>query len=57
MKNSKTKKKRILNAGQIKAILERFAREMRRRYGNLEIGVAYSDPLWDWPRFWRYFAR
>jgi len=48
MKNSKTKKKRILNAGQIKAILERFAREMRRRYGNLDqvvfIGVRTRGP-------------
>jgi len=48
MKNSKTKKKRILNAGQIKAIMERFAREMRRRYGNLDpvvfIGVRTRGP-------------
>jgi len=46
--NKKTKKKRILNAGQIKVILERFAGEMRRRYGNLDpvvfIGVRTRGP-------------
>lgn len=36
MKNSKTKKQRILSAIQIKAILERFAREFSRAYGNLD---------------------
>lgn len=36
MKNSKTKKQRILSATQIKAILERFAREFSRAYGNLD---------------------
>ena len=48
MKNSKTKKKRILNAGQIKIVLERFAREMARDYGNLDqvvfIGVRSRGP-------------
>jgi len=46
--NSKTKKKRILNAGQIKAVLERFAREMIRQYGSLDqvvfIGVRTRGP-------------
>lgn len=36
MKNSKTKKQRILSATQIKAILERFAREFSRAYGSLD---------------------
>jgi pyrimidine operon attenuation protein/uracil phosphoribosyltransferase len=48
MKNSKTKKKRILNAGQIKVILQRFSREMLGRYGNLDqvvfIGVRTRGP-------------
>ena len=48
MKNSKVKKTRILNAGQIKAVLERFAREMTRQYGSLEqvvfIGVRTRGP-------------
>ena len=48
MKNSSSKKKRILNAAQVKAIFERFAREMTRQYGNLEqvvfIGVRTRGP-------------
>ena len=48
MKNSKSKKKRILSAAQIKAILERFGREMARQYGNLDqvvfIGVRTRGP-------------
>ena len=39
---------RILNAGQIKAVLERFAREMIRQYGSLDqvvfIGVRTRGP-------------
>lgn len=46
--NNKTKKKRILNARQVKAIFERFAREMATRYGNLDqvvfIGVRTRGP-------------
>ena len=48
MKISKSKKKRILSATQIKAILERFGREMARQYGNLDqvvfIGVRTRGP-------------
>ena len=48
MKNSKAKKRRILNSGQIKVILERFAREMTRQYGSLDqvvfIGVRTRGP-------------
>ena len=48
MKNSKSKKKRILNASQIKVILERFAREMTRDYASLDqvvfIGVRSRGP-------------
>ncbi|HSK29441.1 MAG TPA: bifunctional pyr operon transcriptional regulator/uracil phosphoribosyltransferase PyrR [Candidatus Limnocylindria bacterium] len=48
MKNSKTKTKRILNAGQIKAIVERFARDMSKQYGNLDavafIGIRTRGP-------------
>jgi pyrimidine operon attenuation protein/uracil phosphoribosyltransferase len=48
MKNFKAKKKRILSATQIKAILERFSREMARQYGNLDqvvfIGVRTRGP-------------
>jgi pyrimidine operon attenuation protein/uracil phosphoribosyltransferase len=48
MKNSSSKKKRILNAAQVKAIFERFAREMTGQYGNLEqvvfIGVRTRGP-------------
>ena len=48
MKNSKVKKMRILNASQIKAVLERFAREMTRQYGSLDqvvfIGVRTRGP-------------
>ena len=36
MTNSRTKKKRILNAAQIKVIFERFAREMAKQYGSLD---------------------
>jgi pyrimidine operon attenuation protein/uracil phosphoribosyltransferase len=48
MKKSKTKNKRILNAMQIKAVFERFSREMARHYGNLDqvvfIGVRTRGP-------------
>jgi len=48
MKNSNAKKNRLLNAAQIKAIFERFSREMSRRYGNLDqvvfIGVRTRGP-------------
>src|SRR5438445_13641723 len=48
MKNSKTKKQRILNAEQIKVILERFAREIPRQYPSLEpvvfIGIRTRGP-------------
>jgi len=48
MKNSKTKKKRILNTVQVKAIFARFAREMAQRYGSLDqvvfIGVRTRGP-------------
>ena len=46
--NRKTKKKRILTAAQVKAIFERFAREMLRQYGSLDqvvfIGVRTRGP-------------
>jgi pyrimidine operon attenuation protein/uracil phosphoribosyltransferase len=46
--NNKTKAKRILNSAQMKVILERFAREMSQRYGNLDqvvfIGVRTRGP-------------
>ena len=42
------RRKRILNAAQIKVILERFAREMSKQYGNLEsvvfIGIRTRGP-------------
>jgi len=45
---SKTKRKRILNAAQVKVIFERFAREMAKQYGSLEqvvfIGVRTRGP-------------
>ena len=48
MKNSKTKRKRLLNATQIKAILERFAREILRQYLSLDqvvfIGIRTRGP-------------
>lgn len=48
MNHSKTKKKRILNAVQINAILERFVRELSRQYGTLDhvvfIGVRTRGP-------------
>jgi pyrimidine operon attenuation protein/uracil phosphoribosyltransferase len=48
MKSSNAKKKRILNAAQVKAIFERFAREMATQYGNLDqvvfIGVRTRGP-------------
>ncbi len=48
MKNSKAKKKRILNASQIKVVLERFAREVARQYASLDqvvfIGVRTRGP-------------
>ncbi len=48
MKNSKAKKQRILNASQVKVVIERFAREMLRQYGNLDqvvfIGVRTRGP-------------
>jgi pyrimidine operon attenuation protein/uracil phosphoribosyltransferase len=48
MKNSKNKTKRILTAAQIKAIVERFAKEMSKQYGNLDavafIGIRTRGP-------------
>ena len=48
MKNSKAKKRRILNGAQINAILGRFATEMSKHYGNLDqlvfIGVRTRGP-------------
>ena len=48
MKTSKIKNKRLLNAAQIKAVFERFGREMARRYGNFDqvvfIGVRTRGP-------------
>src|SRR3970282_47130 len=48
MKNSRTKKKRILNAAQLKVIFDRFAREMPKQYGKLDqvvfIGVRTRGP-------------
>lgn len=48
MKQVSTKKKRILSAPQVKAIFERFAREMAKQYGNLDqlvfIGVRTRGP-------------
>ena len=47
-RHNQTKKKRILNATQVKAIFERFAREMAKQYGNLDqvvfIGVRTRGP-------------
>lgn len=46
--NNKTKKKRILNAGQVKVIFERFAREMTKAYDSLDqvvfIGIRTRGP-------------
>jgi pyrimidine operon attenuation protein/uracil phosphoribosyltransferase len=46
--NHKPKKKRILNAVQVKAIFERFAREMAKNYGSLDqvvfIGIRTRGP-------------
>lgn len=48
MKPSKTQNKRLLNAAQIKAVFERFSREMARRYDNLDqvvfIGIRTRGP-------------
>jgi len=48
MKTSKNKNKRILNSVQVKAIFERFAREMAKEYGSLEqvvfIGIRTRGP-------------
>ena len=48
MKNSRTKKKRILNGSQIRIIFERFAREMAKQYTSLDqvafIGVRTRGP-------------
>jgi pyrimidine operon attenuation protein/uracil phosphoribosyltransferase len=48
MKNSKSKSKRILTAAQIKAIVERFAKDMSKQYGNLDtvafIGIRTRGP-------------
>ncbi|MBI2365190.1 MAG: bifunctional pyr operon transcriptional regulator/uracil phosphoribosyltransferase PyrR [Deltaproteobacteria bacterium] len=45
---NKSKKKRILNAAQVKVIFERFAREMAKQYGKLDqvvfIGVRTRGP-------------
>jgi pyrimidine operon attenuation protein/uracil phosphoribosyltransferase len=47
--SGKTKKKRILNAAQINAVLGRFTREMSKHYGNLDqlvfIGVRTRGPF------------
>ncbi|MGH7887174.1 MAG: bifunctional pyr operon transcriptional regulator/uracil phosphoribosyltransferase PyrR [Candidatus Binatia bacterium] len=46
--NNKSRKKRILNAAQVKVIFERFAREMAKQYGTLDqvvfIGVRTRGP-------------
>ena len=48
MKNSKAKKKRILNAAQVAAILKCFARDMAKTYGSLDqvvfIGIRTRGP-------------
>ncbi|HVO92150.1 MAG TPA: bifunctional pyr operon transcriptional regulator/uracil phosphoribosyltransferase PyrR [Terriglobales bacterium] len=48
MNPSKYKTKRLLNADQIKAILERFAREMSKQYGDVDnvafIGIRTRGP-------------
>jgi pyrimidine operon attenuation protein/uracil phosphoribosyltransferase len=48
MTNAKAKKRRILSAAQIQVIVERFAREMAKRYGSLDqvafIGVRTRGP-------------
>ncbi len=48
MRTFKTANKRLLNAAQIRAILERFAREMTKAYGNLDqivfIGIRTRGP-------------
>lgn len=48
MKTSKSRPKRILNSAQIKAVFERFAREMTHAYGNLDtivfIGIRTRGP-------------
>ena len=48
MKNSRVKRKRLLNAAQVTAVFERFGREMTRRYGNLDqvvfIGIRTRGP-------------
>jgi pyrimidine operon attenuation protein/uracil phosphoribosyltransferase len=47
-RNSKLKKRRVLNAAQVRSIFERFAREMLRRYGSFDqvvfIGVRTRGP-------------
>lgn len=49
MKKSRSTKKRLLDTAQIKAVLERFGREMRRRYGDLDqvvfIGIRTRGPF------------
>ena len=46
--SNKIQKRRILNAAQVKAIFERFAREMAKQYGNLDqvvfIGIRTRGP-------------
>ena len=46
--SNKIKKRRILNAAQVKAIFERFAREMAKQYGSLDqvvfIGIRTRGP-------------
>jgi len=48
MKTSKNKSKRILDSAQVKAIFERFGREMAKEYGSLEqvvfIGIRTRGP-------------
>jgi pyrimidine operon attenuation protein / uracil phosphoribosyltransferase len=48
MKHFNSKKRRILTSAQVRAILERFAKEMSKQYGNLDqvvfIGVRTRGP-------------
>src|SRR5688500_47113 len=48
MKNSRSKRRRILTGAQIQSILERFVREMTKQYDNLDqvvfIGVRTRGP-------------
>jgi len=48
MKNFNRKSKRLLNGAQVRAIFDRFSREMAQRYGNLDqvvfIGIRTRGP-------------